>query len=74
MERIDRLRGSAFRVFNDRKPAMTDDPEIEWHREQIVKNQAALAELEASNTSGGDVFPETHSEVDLSKLRSLNLN
>ena len=48
---------------------MADDPEIEWHREQIVKNQAVLAELEASNTSGGDVFPETQSEIDRLKAQ-----
>jgi hypothetical protein len=48
---------------------MTDDPEIQWHREQIVKNQAVLAELEAGNTSGGDVFPETQSEIDRLKAQ-----
>ena len=63
------LRGSAFGVFNHREPAMTDDPEIQWHREQIVKNQAVLAELEAGNTSGGDVFPETQSEIDRLKAQ-----
>jgi hypothetical protein len=43
---------------------MTDDTEIEWHKEQIAKNRAVLEELEAGNTAGGDVFPETQSETD----------
>jgi hypothetical protein len=43
---------------------MTDDPEIAWHREQIAKNRAILEELEAGNTEGSDVFPETQSEIE----------
>jgi hypothetical protein len=43
---------------------MTDDTEIAWHREQIAKNQTILEELEAGNTAGGDVFPETQSEIE----------
>ncbi len=43
---------------------MNDDTEIEWHKEQIAKNRAILAELEAGNTAGGDVFPETQSQID----------
>jgi hypothetical protein len=43
---------------------MTDDSEIAWHREQIVKNRAILQELEAGNTSGGDIYPETQSEIE----------
>jgi hypothetical protein len=43
---------------------MTDETEIVWHREQIAKNRAILAELKAGNTGGGDVFPETQSEID----------
>jgi hypothetical protein len=43
---------------------MADDSEIAWHREQIAKNRALLEELEAGNTAGGDVFPETQSEID----------
>jgi hypothetical protein len=43
---------------------MTDDTEIGWHKEQIAKNRALLEELEAGNTAGGDVFPETQSEID----------
>jgi hypothetical protein len=43
---------------------MTDDTEIAWHREQIAKNRTILEELEAGNTAGGDVFPETRSEIE----------
>ena len=43
---------------------MSNDPEVEWHREQIAKNRAVLEELEAGNTAGGDVFPETQSEIE----------
>jgi hypothetical protein len=43
---------------------MTDDSEIDWHREQIAKNRAILEELQASNTAGGDLFPETQSEIE----------
>jgi hypothetical protein len=45
------------------------DEEIEWHKEQIAKNRAALVELEAGNTSGGDVFPETQLEIDRVKAQ-----
>ena len=38
---------------------MTDDTEIDWHKEQIAKNRAVLEELEAGNNAGGNVFPET---------------
>ena len=48
---------------------MTNDPEIDWHREQIAKNRALLGELEAGNTAGGDVFPETQSEIDRVKAQ-----
>ncbi len=49
---------------------MTDDEtEIEWHREQIAKNRVLLEELEAGNTAGGDVFPETQSEIDRLKAQ-----
>jgi hypothetical protein len=41
-----------------------DDTEIAWHREQIVTNRTILEELEAGNTAGGDVFPETQSEIE----------
>jgi hypothetical protein len=43
---------------------MNDEAEIDWHREQIAKNRTLLEELEAGNTAGGDVFPETRSEID----------
>jgi hypothetical protein len=43
---------------------MADDTEIEWHKEQIAKNRVLLEELEAGNTAGGDVFPETQSEIE----------
>jgi hypothetical protein len=48
---------------------VTDDPEIDWHREQIAKNRTLLGELEAGNTVGGDVFPETQSEIDRVKAQ-----
>jgi hypothetical protein len=48
---------------------VTDDPEIDWHREQIAKNRTLLGELEAGNTAGGDVFPETQSEIDRVKAQ-----
>jgi len=48
---------------------MTDDSEIEWHRAQLAENRALLEELEAGNTAGGDVFPETQSEIDHLKAR-----
>ena len=43
---------------------MTDESEIAWHRGQIAKNRTILDELEAGNTAGGDVFPETQSEIE----------
>ena len=43
---------------------MTDDSEIAWHRELIAKNRTLLEELEAGNITGGDVFPETQSEIE----------
>jgi len=42
---------------------MTDDT-VEWHKEQIAKNRVVLDELEAGNTAGGEVFPETQLEID----------
>jgi hypothetical protein len=42
----------------------TEQEEIAWHREQIVMNRTILEELEAGNTAGGDVFPETQSEIE----------
>ena len=46
-----------------------DDTEIEWHRDQIAKNRRLLEELEAGNTNGGEVFPETQSEIDRLKVQ-----
>jgi hypothetical protein len=43
---------------------VSDDTEAAWHREQIAKNRAILDELEAGNTDGSDVFPETQSEIE----------
>jgi hypothetical protein len=48
---------------------VADDAEIQWHKEQIAKNRAILEELEAGNTAGGDVFPETQSEIDRLKAQ-----
>jgi hypothetical protein len=50
--------------------SMTDDTEIEWHKEQIAKKRALLEELEAGNTAGGDVFPETQSEIERLKTQT----
>jgi hypothetical protein len=47
----------------------SDDREIDWHRQQIAKNRALIEELEARNTSGGDVFPETQAEIDRLKAQ-----
>jgi hypothetical protein len=47
---------------------MTDDT-VEWHKEQIAKNRVVLDELEAGNTTGGEVFPETQSEIDRVKAQ-----
>ena len=49
---------------------MTDDTEIEWHKEQIAKSRALLEELEAGNTTEGDVFPETQSEIERLKAQT----
>lgn len=43
---------------------MGDDTEIDWHKEMLSKNRALLGELEAGNTAGSDVFPETRSEIE----------
>jgi len=49
---------------------MSDETEIEWHRELIEKNRVLLGELEAANTAGGDVFPETRSEIERVKAQT----
>jgi hypothetical protein len=43
---------------------MTEDTEVLWHLEQIAKNRAILEQLEAGNTAGAEVFPETQSEIE----------
>jgi len=43
---------------------MTDDSEIAWNREQIAKNRTLIEELEAGNTAGCEVFPETQSGIE----------
>lgn len=48
---------------------MSDETEIDWHREQIAKNRDLLEELEAGNTAGGDAFPETQSEINRLKAQ-----
>ena len=47
----------------------SDDREIDWHRQRIAKNRALIEELEAGNTAGGDVFPETQAEIDRLKAQ-----
>ena len=49
---------------------MSDETEIDWHRELIEKNRVLLEELEAGNTAGGDVFPETRSEIERLKAQT----
>jgi hypothetical protein len=49
---------------------MSDQTEFEWHREQIAKNRELIEELEAGNTSGSDVFPETQAEIDRLKAQT----
>jgi hypothetical protein len=44
--------------------SMAEDTEIAWHKEQIAKNRTILEELEAGNTAGGELFPETQSEIE----------
>jgi hypothetical protein len=51
------------------EPRVSDEDEIGWHRELMAKNRALLAELEAGNTAGGDVFPETQSEIERLKAQ-----
>ena len=48
---------------------MTEDTEVLWHLEQIAKNRAILEQLEAGNTAGGEVFPETQSEIERLKAQ-----
>jgi hypothetical protein len=46
-----------------------DKSETEWHREQIANNRAVLGELEGGNPAGGEVFPETRSEIERVKAQ-----
>ncbi|MBV9460014.1 MAG: hypothetical protein JO141_21215 [Bradyrhizobium sp.] len=48
---------------------MSDQTEINWHREQIAKNRLLIEELERGNTAGSDVFPETLAEIDRLKAQ-----
>ena len=48
---------------------MSDQTEVNWHRQQIAKNRELIEELEAGNTGGGDVFPETQAEIDRLKAQ-----
>jgi hypothetical protein len=46
-----------------------EENEINWHRELIAENQSLIAEIEAGNEAGGDVFPETEAEVERLKAQ-----
>jgi hypothetical protein len=61
--------GSELCGCSQQEPSMTEDSEIGWHREQIAKNRALLDEIEAGNTDGAEVFPETRSEIDRLKAQ-----
>ena len=56
-------------VMDDTGPSMQADEEITWHREQIARNRDLIAELEAGNSAGSDVFPETQAELDRLKTQ-----
>ena len=46
-----------------------DDSEIDWHRSRIAENRSLLDELESSDEAGGEVFPETHAEIERLKAQ-----
>lgn len=46
-----------------------DESEIDWHRTRIAENRMLLDELEAGNEAGGEVFPETHAEIERLKIQ-----
>jgi hypothetical protein len=46
-----------------------EESEIQWHIEQIAKNRIILEQLEAGNTAGSEVFPETQSEIERVKAQ-----
>jgi hypothetical protein len=66
---MEPVNGSNCGLLPEQEPSVTEDTEIQWHKEQIAKNRAVLEELEAGNTAGGDVFPETQSEMDRLKAQ-----
>jgi hypothetical protein len=45
------------------------EDQIEWHRKQLAANRVVLEELEAGNTEGASVFPETRAEIERLKAR-----
>ena len=47
----------------------SEENEILWHVEQIAKNRAILEQLESGNAAGGEVFPETQSEIERVKAQ-----
>jgi hypothetical protein len=51
------------------KTEKAEEAEIQWHIEQIAKNRAILEQLENGNTAGGEVFPETQSEIERVKAQ-----
>jgi hypothetical protein len=55
---------------NSRERTLDNESEIDWHREQIAKNRELIEELEAGNSAGGDVFPETRAEIDRLKAQT----
>jgi hypothetical protein len=61
-------KGSNLRAWRQAGVVMTDET-VEWHKEQIAKNRVVLEEIEAGNTAGGEVFPETQSEIDRLKAQ-----
>lgn len=48
---------------------MSDQTEINWHRDLIAKNRLLIEELEAANTAGSEIFPETQAEIDRLKAQ-----
>lgn len=61
--------GTTRRRSRSRSMNGLDDTEIDWHRRQITDNRSLIEELEAGNTAGGDVFPETQAEIDRLKAQ-----
>jgi hypothetical protein len=42
---MEPVNGSAFELVGKQEPSVSDDTEIEWHKEQIAKNRAVLEEF-----------------------------